>query len=133
MFGIGFPELILILIIGLVIFGPGKLPEIGRAVGKGLQEFKKASSEFSNSINETPSNGSITPTPPNPANPNQPSVPPVFMQENIQTTAKTAEKKDSAATISSTTSTTTTITKTTDTVAKPTTVETKVETKSENK
>ncbi|MBM6832931.1 twin-arginine translocase TatA/TatE family subunit [Megamonas hypermegale] len=133
MFGIGFPELILILIIGLVIFGPGKLPEIGRAVGKGLQEFKKASSDFSNSLNETPSNGSITPTPPNPANPNQPSVPPVFMQENIQTTAKTAENKDSATTVSSTTSTTTTITKTTDTVAKPTTVETKVETKSENK
>ena len=133
MFGIGFPELILILIIGLVVFGPGKLPEIGRAVGKGLQEFKKASPEFSNSINETPSNGSITPTPPNPANPNQPSVPPVFMQENIQTTAKTAENKDSATTVSSTTSTTTTITKTTDTVAKPTTVETKVETKSENK
>ncbi|WP_346685245.1 twin-arginine translocase TatA/TatE family subunit [Megamonas hypermegale] len=133
MFGIGFPELILILIIGLVVFGPGKLPEIGRAVGKGLQEFKKASSEFSNSINEMPSNGSITPTPPNPANPNQPSVPPVFMQENIQTTAKTAENKDSATTVSSTTSTTTTITKTTDTVAKPTTVETKVETKSENK
>lgn len=133
MFGIGFPELILILIIGLVVFGPGKLPEIGRAVGKGLQEFKKASSEFSNSINETPSNGSITPTPPNPANPNQPSVPPVFMQENIQTTAKTAENKDSATTVNSTTSTTTTITKTTDTVAKPTTVETKVETKSENK
>lgn len=133
MFGIGFPELILILIIGLVIFGPGKLPEIGRAVGKGLQEFKKASSDFSNSLNETPSNGSITPTPPNPANPNQPAVPPVFMQENIQTTAKTAENKDSATTVSSTTSTTTTITKTTDTVAKPTTVETKVETKSENK
>lgn len=133
MFGIGFPELILILIIGLVVFGPGKLPEIGRAVGKGLQELKKASSDFSNSINETPSNGSITPTPPNPANPNQPSVPPVFMQENIQTTAKTAENKDSATTVSSTTSTTTTITKTTDTVAKPTTVETKVETKSENK
>ena len=129
MFGIGFPELILILIIGLVVFGPGKLPEIGRAVGKGIQEFKKASSEFSNSINETPSNGSITPTPTNPANPNQPSVPPVFMQENIQTTAKTAENKDSATTISSTTSTTTTITKTTDTVAKPTTVETKSENK----
>ena len=126
MFGIGFPELILILIIGLVVFGPGKLPEIGRAVGKGLQEFKKASSEFSNSINETPSNGSITPTPPNPANPNQPAVPPVFMQEN---TTKTAENKDSATTISSTTSTTTTVTKTTDTVAKPTVVDTKNENK----
>ncbi len=126
MFGIGFPELILILIIGLVIFGPGKLPEIGRAVGKGLQEFKKASSDFSNSLNETPSNGSITPTPPNPANPNQPAVPPVFMQEN---TTKTAENKDSATTISSTTSTTTTVTKTTDTVAKPTVVDTKNENK----
>lgn len=125
MFGIGFPELILILIIGLVIFGPGKLPEIGRAVGKGLQEFKKASSEFSNSINETSTNNAITPTPPNPANPNQPAVPPVFMQEN---TKKTAENKDSATTISSTTSTTT-VTKTTDTVTKPTVADTKNENK----
>ena len=56
MFGIGFPELILILIIGLVVFGPGKLPEIGRAVGKGLQEFKKATSELSNSVNNTTNN-----------------------------------------------------------------------------
>lgn len=81
MFGIGFPELILILIIGLVVFGPGKLPEIGRAVGKGLQEFKKATSELSNSVNNTTNNVSITPTPPNPANPEQPAVAPVFMQE----------------------------------------------------
>ena len=42
MFGIGVPELILILIIGLVVFGPGKLPEVGRAVGKSIREFKKA-------------------------------------------------------------------------------------------
>jgi sec-independent protein translocase protein TatA len=37
---IGFPGLILILIIALVVFGPSKLPEIGRAFGKGLKEFK---------------------------------------------------------------------------------------------
>jgi len=45
MFGIGVPELGLILVIGLVVFGPGKLPEIGRAVGKSLNEFKNASNE----------------------------------------------------------------------------------------
>lgn len=44
MFGIGVPELILILIIGLVVFGPGKLPEVGKAIGRSLQEFKKATS-----------------------------------------------------------------------------------------
>jgi sec-independent protein translocase protein TatA len=38
------PELILILVIALVVFGPGKLPEVGRAIGKGLGEFRKAMS-----------------------------------------------------------------------------------------
>lgn len=42
MFNMGFPELILILIIALVIFGPAKLPEVGKAIGKGLKEFKTA-------------------------------------------------------------------------------------------
>ncbi len=42
MFGIGVPELIVILVIALVIFGPGKLPEIGSALGKGFRDFKKA-------------------------------------------------------------------------------------------
>ena len=50
MFGIGVPELILILIIGLVVFGPGKLPEVGRAIGKSLNEFKKATAGLSESI-----------------------------------------------------------------------------------
>jgi sec-independent protein translocase protein TatA len=40
--GIGAPELILILIIALVLFGPGKLPEIGRALGRGVRDFKDA-------------------------------------------------------------------------------------------
>ena len=42
MFGIGAPELVVILIIALIIFGPGKLPEIGAAVGKGIRDFKKS-------------------------------------------------------------------------------------------
>ena len=40
--GIGAPELILILIIALILFGPGKLPEIGRALGRGVRDFKEA-------------------------------------------------------------------------------------------
>ena len=42
MFGIGFPELIVILVIALVVFGPGKLPEFGSALGKGIRDFRHA-------------------------------------------------------------------------------------------
>lgn len=45
MFGLGVPELVLILIIGLVIFGPGKLPDVGKALGRSIKEFKKANNE----------------------------------------------------------------------------------------
>jgi sec-independent protein translocase protein TatA len=45
MFGIGMPELLIILVIILIIFGAGKLPEIGGAIGKGIKNFKKASRE----------------------------------------------------------------------------------------
>ena len=43
MFGFGMPELIVILIIVMVVFGAGKLPEIGNALGKSIRNFKKAS------------------------------------------------------------------------------------------
>ena len=42
MFGIGFPELLVISFVALVVFGPGKLPEIGSALGKAMRDFKKA-------------------------------------------------------------------------------------------
>ncbi len=44
MLNLGMPELILILIIALVVFGPSKLPDIGKALGRSLQEFRKATS-----------------------------------------------------------------------------------------
>jgi sec-independent protein translocase protein TatA len=47
---IGMPELILIFIVALIVFGPKKLPEIGKSLGKGLAEFKKASDDFKHSI-----------------------------------------------------------------------------------
>jgi sec-independent protein translocase protein TatA len=45
MFGLGVPELIIILVIIFVIFGAGKLPEIGGAIGKGIKSFKKATKD----------------------------------------------------------------------------------------
>lgn len=45
MFGIGMPELIIILVIILIIFGAGKLPQIGEGLGKGIRNFKKATRE----------------------------------------------------------------------------------------
>ena len=51
MFGsIGMPELILIFVVALLVFGPRKLPEIGKSLGRGLAEFKKASDELKKTI-----------------------------------------------------------------------------------
>ena len=60
MFGIGMPELIIILVIILIIFGAGKLPEIGGAIGKGIKSFKKATKE-PDEVDVTPENKKIEP------------------------------------------------------------------------
>lgn len=49
-FNLGAPELFLILIIALIVFGPGKLPEIGGAIGKSIREFRRASSELTDEL-----------------------------------------------------------------------------------
>jgi len=53
MFGpIGMPELIVIMVIALIIFGPRKLPELGRSLGRSLSEFKRASNELKHTLDE---------------------------------------------------------------------------------
>jgi sec-independent protein translocase protein TatA len=57
-----------LLLIVLIIFGPGRLPELGGAVGKAMREFRKATSELTNEVTQTVQ----APTPPSPAPPAQP-------------------------------------------------------------
>jgi TatA/E family protein of Tat protein translocase len=75
---LGVPELLFILVLALLIFGPKRLPEIGRTLGRGLSEFRRASSELKRSIetelrvDEPPA--PARPRPPAPASP--PPAPP---------------------------------------------------------
>jgi sec-independent protein translocase protein TatA len=79
-FNIGPGELIIILAIALVIFGPGKLPEIGSAVGKGIREFRRAAIDVTDAANvdarpATPPPAASPMTPVAPAPPAAPVAP----------------------------------------------------------
>lgn len=52
MFGIGMPELLLILAVALIVIGPKKLPDLARAIGRGFAEFRKATDELKNTFHE---------------------------------------------------------------------------------
>lgn len=70
MFGIGVQELAIVFVIALLVFGPKRLPELARTMGKGLAEFRRASSDLRQSLNfDLESEGKTAPpvTPPRPA------------------------------------------------------------------
>ena len=71
MFGIGMPELLVILVVALIVLGPKRLPEIARSLGRGMAEFRRASNEFTRTIS-----ASIEEPPPQPAPPQQPTPTP---------------------------------------------------------
>ncbi len=61
-FGVGLPEIAVILALALVIFGPKKLPEIGRSLGKTIKSLQKASSEFENELKKAVNDSEETDT-----------------------------------------------------------------------
>jgi sec-independent protein translocase protein TatA len=87
---IGVPELIIIFVVALIVFGPKKLPELGKSLGKGLAEFRRASNELKATIEEevrsvehevsTTSTSSVA---------NTPAMPPPTAEPAVKSTQET--------------------------------------------
>jgi TatA/E family protein of Tat protein translocase len=63
MFGIGFQEMLIILVVALIFFGPKRLPDLAKSLGKGIAEFKKASEEVRKGIEDAVKEESVAETP----------------------------------------------------------------------
>lgn len=61
MFGIGFPELLMILVVALLVIGPKKLPELAKSLGKGLAEFRRATDDLKDTIYQQESTSEVKP------------------------------------------------------------------------
>ncbi len=64
MFGLGFTEILVILVVALLVFGPDRLPELARNLGKGLAEFRRASSDLRRSVLEASDEPRVLKPPP---------------------------------------------------------------------
>jgi sec-independent protein translocase protein TatA len=98
---IGPLELIIILAIALLIIGPGKLPDVGAALGKSIREFRKASSDVQEAVNVSVDTSPLPPTPAAPVAPASPAatqVPTVTGAPAAPVTAPTAETASPAST-----------------------------------
>jgi TatA/E family protein of Tat protein translocase len=104
---IGAPELIIILVIALLVLGPGKLPEVGASLGKSIREFRKASSDIADSVKvdvDTTPIAPTAPTTPAPAAPvapvaPAPAVPPAAV-DAAAATPTTTPSSDSSTVVS---------------------------------
>jgi sec-independent protein translocase protein TatA len=86
---LGFPEILLILVLALLLFGPKRLPEIGRTIGRGLSEFRRASNELRRTLDAEVAQDE-TPRRPQP-------VPPAFRAPSRDSEAEAKKSEDSAA------------------------------------
>ncbi|MBI5419541.1 MAG: twin-arginine translocase subunit TatB [Deltaproteobacteria bacterium] len=75
MFGIGFQEMLIILVVVLIFFGPKRLPDLAKSLGKGIAEFKKASEEVKKGIDEAMKEEIAKEEPPAPAIATPPETP----------------------------------------------------------
>ena len=66
MFGVGMPELLVILVVALLVLGPKRLPEIARSLGRGMAEFRRASNEFTRTLTASIDEPPAAPAPPKP-------------------------------------------------------------------